>query len=68
MWKSIIWKADISQGSRCKQNWDGLEGEFEITGYTVNEPSVWEGILKEERSRKAEYWQGGDRAWTESQG
>lgn len=42
--------------------------ESEIKVYTVNEPGVWGGSLREEISRKAAYWQGGERAWTEHQG
>lgn len=37
------------------ENWDGLERESEIKGYTVNEPGAWGGSLREEISRKAEY-------------
>lgn len=54
------------QGANRKLGW--VERESEIKAYTVNEPAVWGGSRREEISRKAEYWQGGERAWTEHQG
>lgn len=50
------------------ETWDGLERKSEIKGYTVNEPGVWGGSLREEISRKAEYWQGGEREHGQTQG
>lgn len=50
------------------ETWDGLERKSEIKGYTVNEPGVWGGSLREEISRKAMYWQGGEREHGQTQG
>jgi len=50
------------------ENWDELERESGIKGYTVNESGVRGGSLRKEICGKAEYWQEGERAKTESQG